>query len=154
MIGLDRKTPVAFRDRGNAYPRLYAHPLRFGDEHIDDLLGRPIAEQLAVVALVIGDAMQLHQPNEIMLGVAGHGRDAETRIVRQIVVGRGAQVGEIGAPPAGDTDLLRDFRRGLQHQHPPPAPVGRRRAHEARRPGTDDNDIKIMHGMRMAVRLL
>ena len=75
-------------------------------QHVDDLVRRAVAEQLAERLLVLGDAVALDQRDEVALRVAAQRRDAEVRIGRDEVLRAGVEVGEVAAPAAGDADLL------------------------------------------------
>ena len=72
-----------------------------------------VAEQLALVLLVEGDAVLLHQRDEVLRRVARQRRAAEVRVVAQEVLVRRARVevavGEVAAAAAGDADLLGDL---------------------------------------------
>ena len=52
-----------------------------GQQHIDDLLRGPVAEQLPLVLFMEGDAVALHQFDEVLRGKARQGRAAEIRVV-------------------------------------------------------------------------
>src|SRR5204863_8825581 len=55
-------------------PALHAAGFAFGDEHLDDLRARAVAEQLSLVLLVPGDAMALDEFDEVARRVAGQRR--------------------------------------------------------------------------------
>ena len=55
----------------------------FREEHLDDLARACIAEELAELFLVKGDAVFLDQRDEILRRVAGEGRGAKARIARK-----------------------------------------------------------------------
>jgi hypothetical protein len=57
-------------------------PTRFLGQHVDDLLRRPVAKQLTMIALVVRDNVFFDEGDEVRRGVAVQGRDTETRIVR------------------------------------------------------------------------
>ena len=61
---------------------LHLDATRLRQQHVNDLLGGTVAEQLAVVTLVIGDVVLFHQGDEIPRGEALEGRDAKARIFR------------------------------------------------------------------------
>jgi hypothetical protein len=54
-------------------PARHAAGLALGQQHGDEVIGRAVAEQLALVFLVEGDAVPLHQRDEVLRGVAGEG---------------------------------------------------------------------------------
>ena len=79
----------------------------FGLQHRDDLLGAVVAEKLPLVLLVEGDAMALHQFDEVGRRVARECGARELRILGEVaVVAAGIDVGEVAASAAGDADLL------------------------------------------------
>ena len=91
-----------------ADPDVDTAPRAFGQQHGHDGARRAVAEQLAERLLVIGDAMALHQRDEIGLRVAAQRRPAEVRVARQKAIRRAVQIGEIAAAAAGDQDLGAD----------------------------------------------
>jgi hypothetical protein len=92
-------------------PALHAAGGAFGEQHVDDLRARAVAEELALVLFVPGDAMALDQGDEVARRVARQGRAAEVGIGRVEVRRAGIDVGEIAASAAGDADLLGDLVR-------------------------------------------
>jgi hypothetical protein len=56
------------------------------EQHFKDVAGFVIAEQLAEFFLVVRHAVLGHHLDEIPLGVAGQGRLAEVRVLRQEIV--------------------------------------------------------------------
>src|SRR4051812_37264416 len=89
------------------------------------------------------DAMAPHQGDEILLGVAAEGRDAEGWIGRQELRRRGMKIGEVAAAAAGNADLLARRLGGFQHQSLAAALTGNRGTHHARRTRANDNDVPI-----------
>ena len=119
--------------------------VRLLEQHIDNLLGRAVAEELAVFALVVGDAMALHQGDKVVLVIARERRDAKTRILRQKIRGRSVKIGEVGAPTAGNPDFLPHLGIALEQERATAAPSRRGGAHETGRPGADDDNVEILH---------
>jgi hypothetical protein len=66
---------------------------------------------------VIGDAVLVHQLDEVPGRVAGQRRLAEVRVGRQEVGRCGAGVGEVAAATAGHQDLLADLVGMVDHLH-------------------------------------
>ena len=60
----------------------------FIQEEIDDLLGRTIAKKLAAGFFVIGDAVLFDEGDEIVLCVAGEGRNTKARVVGEKIIRR------------------------------------------------------------------
>ena len=100
------------------------------EEHFEDVAGFVIAEQLAEFLLVVGHAVLAHQFDEIPLGVAGQGRLAEVRVLREEIVGFGVHVGEVAAATARHQDLFTCLVGVVdQHDLAPTAGSGQR-AHQ------------------------
>ena len=124
---------------------LYVNPARLVEQHIDNLLGRAVAKQLAMIAFVIGNVVLFDQRDEIVLGVAGQRRDAKTGIGRQKIGWGQVEVGEVGASTAGNPDLLPHLGGPLQQQYTASALVRFHCTHQASRPGAKDDDVEISH---------
>lgn len=60
------------------------------------------------------------------------------------------QVGEVGAPAARNADFLPHLRPMVEDQRPAPALVRFHGAHQASRPGADDDDFEILHARGVA----
>ncbi len=145
---LPRRYPepaVGMVDRADrrAARQLHPAPLAFRQEHGDDLAGRAVAEQLPQRLLVPGDAVPLHQVEEIARRVAAERRLGEMRVGREIAVRRGPEIGEVAAPAAGDEDLPARLSGVVEHQHPP-APLPRhRRAHQPGPAGAEHDRVEL-----------
>ena len=87
-----------------------------------------VAEELAQLLLVPGDAVALDERDEIARRVARERGAAEVGILRQEVRRVGVQVGEVAAAAAGDADLLAERSVVLDEQHAAAA-LPRRAAH-------------------------
>ena len=79
-----RSPPAPWRTAAHAagLPALHRAGAALGQQHADDLLGRVVAEQLAAVLFVEGDAVALHQRDEVALACsapAPSGRSAGSR---------------------------------------------------------------------------
>src|SRR5690606_16183378 len=121
--------PVDLAHLGAALQRDVARRA-FGEQHVDDLPRRSVAEQLPERLLVPGDAVALHQREEVLRGVPAQRRLGEMGIGRDEPVGRRMDIGEVAAPAARDQDLLPRRVGAVEHQHPQPALPRLRRAHQ------------------------
>jgi hypothetical protein len=65
------------------------------------------------------------------------------RVSGEEVIPAHESIREIAAAAPRNTDPLSDGRPVIHEQHAPPALAGLRRAHHARRPGADHDDINI-----------
>ena len=103
-------------------PALHAARLALAQQHLDQVFGRAVAEQLAFVLFVEGDAVLLHQRDEIGRRVARERRAAEVGVGADEVLVRRVRievaVGEVGAAAARDADLLGHLLAVVEHQHP------------------------------------
>ena len=61
-------------------------------QETDDVLRGVIAEELTMLALVVGDAVLFQEGQEILGRVAGEGRLAEARVLGEIAIGAGLPV--------------------------------------------------------------
>ncbi|MNI70288.1 hypothetical protein D3C73_1260930 [compost metagenome] len=120
---------------------LHAGLLAFVHQHLHDLLGRDIAEQLAQFLLVIGDAVALDHLDEVVGRVTRQCRLAEMRIGRQEVGRGGAGVGEVAAATAGHQDLLADLVGVVDDVHMPASLARRDRGHQPGCAGTDHQHV-------------
>ncbi len=130
-----------------AQPQLDARLFHLGQQHVDDLARRAIAEQLAQGLFMPVDAVALHQGDEIRSAIAAERRNAEMRIGRKKLRRGGMEIGEIASSAAGDPDLLARRLCGFQHQNLAAALTGHSGAHHACRTRTDDDDIEVHAGL-------
>ncbi len=143
MGGVHAETVAAVLDALHAAPGadLRAGRLAFVHQHLHDLLGRDVAEQLAQLLFVIGDAVLADQLDEVPGRVARQRRFAEVRVGRQEVGRGGAGVGEVAAATAGHQDLLADLVGMVDHLHLAAALASRDRGHQPGRAGADDHHV-------------
>ena len=113
----------------------------FGAEKVDDLAGRAVAEQLAERLFVPGDAVATDQGDEIGRRIAAERGLGEMWIGRKVAIGRGAEIGEVAAPAAGNQDLAARFLIVIDQQHAPTALAGDRGAHHPGAAGTEDDRV-------------
>ena len=64
-----------------AYVSLHAGIGALSEQQVDDLAGAAVAEQLAELLLVVGDAVRLDQGDEVLRPVAGERAATEGRVV-------------------------------------------------------------------------
>ena len=98
--------------------------------------------------------MLFNHCNKVMLGETAKSRDAEARVAGQKIFRLHIQVSEVAAPAAGNTDFLRQFLSVVKNQHRTPALAGFYSAHQACRPGPDDNDVKIVQRISLLMAFL
>mmetsp|Transcript_39157 Transcript_39157/g.91835 ORF Transcript_39157/g.91835 Transcript_39157/m.91835 type:complete len:346 (+) Transcript_39157:489-1526(+) len=117
----------------------------FPDQQLDDLFAGVIAEQLALVLFMEGDAMRLNQLDEICRRVAGQGGAAKSRVVGQKVGRADFTIREIATPTAGDTDFFSQPFGVIDQQHAQPALPGLPSAEQARCARTHHHRIESPH---------
>ena len=91
---------------------------------------------------MIGDAMALHERDEVGLRVAAQGRDGEAWILREVVRRGGMEIGEVAAPAARNTNLFRQFLCMIQQQNLAPLLASDSCTHHTGSPCPQHNDIK------------
>ena len=131
---LDLANGLAARERDIA-------PGALGEQQVDDLPRRPVAEQLPERLFVPGDAVAFDEGDEVRGRVAAQRRLGEVRVGRDEAIGRGVEVGEVAPPAARDEDLPARRFGVLDHQHAASALAGLARAHQAGRAGAEDDDV-------------
>ncbi|MEN9830055.1 MAG: hypothetical protein RLZZ409_793, partial [Pseudomonadota bacterium] len=87
------------------------------DEQLDDLRCTVIAEQLAFVLLVKGNAMVSHQADELFGSIAGQRRFYKPRVQAKKVFRACVAVGEIATTPTADSDLFANRLGMVEHQN-------------------------------------
>ena len=114
-------------------------PRAFLRQHVDDLLRRFLAEQLAQSLFVPGDPVPFDHLKKIARRISRQ-QVGEMRVGRQVVGRTGAEIGEIAAP-ARDQDLLADTVRPLDHEHAAAPLSGARGRHQSGGAATKDYRI-------------
>ena len=93
---------------------LHAGGAAFGFQHVGDVAGGVVAEELAERFFVVGDAMLFDEGEEVRGGVAGQGGLGKVGIGGEEILRLAMDVGEIAAASAGDEDFLADAVGVLQ----------------------------------------
>ncbi len=141
--GVDRKARTVPPHLAQCAPKPQGRPrpVQVADQHVDDLGGRPVAEELPQRLFVPSDARGIHPGDEIPLREALQSRQRKARVLRQEPVGRDVQVGKVAPPPARDADLFA-CRLGMVDDQDPAAPAtGLDCGHHAGGPGAKDHGI-------------
>ena len=89
----------------------------FCQQHIDDLLGRSVAEQLAQRFFMMRNAVAINKLYEIARRVSGERALGEMHIGRKVVCRTRIHIGEVATTAAGDQDLLANLVRAFEHHH-------------------------------------
>ncbi len=93
--------------------------------------------------LVVRDVVALHQREEILRRIARQCAFAKMRVLRQVVLWRRIQVGEIAAATAGNPDFFRQLGGMIDQDDAFAALAGNCGAHHAGSAGTDHGDIEL-----------
>jgi hypothetical protein len=117
--------------------------IAFGEEHVEDLARRTIAEELAERLFVPLDSVAADQFEKVLRLIARQCGFRKMGIFREEVCRRALDVGEVASASAGDEDLAARLRIVLEEQHPATAPAGDRGAHQAGSTGTQHDGIKF-----------
>ena len=123
-------------------PALDATGRALGQQHLNDVVGRAVAKQLAFVFFVKRNLVLLQQRDKVLRRVTRQGRAAKMRVVAEELRRRGADVGEVAAPAPRDTDLFGHFFAVVQHQHAQTQLAGHARTKKAGSAGTDHHHVK------------
>ena len=109
-----------------------------------------VGKQLALVLFVVGNAVSVHQRDEVGRREARQGRAAELRVLPHKMLVRRTHVqiavGEVAAPAARDADLLGHLGRMIDQQHFQALLAGLGRAEQAGGTGADDDGVKNLEG--------
>ena len=124
-------------------PAFHAASFAFAQQQIDDVLCRTIAEQLALVLFVKGNAMALHQLDKVLRAITRQRAAAEMRILADELRWRGSGIGEVAAAAAADADLFGHLGRMIDQQHTQATLAGLASAEQAGSAGTYHHDIEF-----------
>ena len=135
--------------------RLDADLIALVEQHLEDVAGFVIAEQLAEFFLVVRHAVLGDHADEIPLGVARQGGFAEVRVLREEIARFGVHVGEIAATTARHQDFLAGLVRVVEQQHLAPAPGGGQRTHQPCGASANDHDFgRAQNGVLLQISQL
>lgn len=130
---------------------VHAGGTAFGFEHVHDLARGMVAEELAEIFLMEGNAVFFDQGDEIRRRVARQGRLCEVRIGRQEIFRTAVEVCEIATASAGNEDFSAGAVPSLEHSDAPPAFTRFDGAQQTGRAGAD-NDSVVLAGHWVMVR--
>ena len=111
------------------------------EQHLEDVAGFVIAEQLAEFFLVVRHAVLGDHADEIPLGIARQGGFAEVFVLREEIARFGVHVGEIAAATARHQDFLAGLVRVVEQHHLAPAPGGGQCTHQPCGASANDHDF-------------
>lgn len=115
------------------------------EEHIEDVVGGAVAEELAEGFLVVGDAVFFYQSNEVLRGVAGERGLGEVGVGGEEVFRSGVEVGEVASASSGDEDLFARAVGEVEDEDTAVAAAGFDGGHEAGRTGAEYEYINFCH---------
>ena len=111
------------------------------EQHLEDVTGFVIAEQLAELFFVVRHAVLGDHGDEIPLGVTRKCGFAKMGILGQEIARFRVHVGEIAATTARHQDFLAGLVRVVQQHHFAPAPGGGQRTHQTCGASANDHDF-------------
>lgn len=111
------------------------------DEQLDDLRCTVIAEQLAFVLLVKGNAMVSHQADELFGSIAGQSRFYKPWVEAKKMFGAGVAVGEVASTSTADSDLFANRLGMVEHQNRQATLACNAGAEESCRASANDNYV-------------
>src|SRR5579872_767689 len=114
----------------------------FGQQHIQNVMRRTIAEQLSQRFLVISDGMLLHQCEEIGRRITGQRRLGKMRIRGEEIFCRAMNVGEVTSAAAGDQNFFSATVRAFQESNATPTFSGFDGAHQAGGTTAENKDVE------------
>ena len=112
-----------------------------GEQHVEDVVGGAVAEELAEGLLVVGDAVLFYQGDEVVRSETCERGFGEVGVGGEEVFRGGVEVGEVAAASAGDEDLLAGAVGVFEDQDAAAAASGFDGAHEAGSAGAEDEDV-------------
>ena len=127
--------------------------LALAQQHIDQVLRRAVAKQLALVLLMEGHAVLLQQRDEIGRCVARQGAAAERRVLAQEMPVRLAHVqvavGEVAATAAGDANFFSHFFAVVKDEDLQALLRGNTRAKQTGSTGAHNHNVKRFHAVSL-----
>ena len=123
----------------------YADIGALAQEHVEDVVGGTVAEELAEGFFVIRDAVLFNQGDEVLRGEAGERGLGEVGVGGEEVFRLGVDVGEVAATAAGDENLFAGAVGVLEDEGVATAASSFDGAHEARSAGAKDEDVYFGH---------
>jgi hypothetical protein len=115
------------------------------EEHLEDVLGLVVAEQLAQLLLVIGHAVLADHGDEVPRRVPSQSRLVEVRVLREEVDRVRVHVGEVAAATTGHEDLLARLVGVVDEQHLAAACGGGHGTHQAGGTCADNHNVGRAH---------
>ena len=113
----DKAVGAAHLDDFGFKPKFRARLFRLSDQHIHDVFGGIIAEQLAERLFMPADAISADQPDEVPRRIAGEGGFAEVGVLAEEVLSRHLHIREIAASTARNADLFARTFRVVDNQY-------------------------------------
>jgi hypothetical protein len=149
-----RRNDEAFFDFPNAATRqdLYIRCRALLLQHAENVLGRPVAEQLSQFLFMPGDAVPLYKTEKVLRLVAGQRGFMERRIGGDEVLRLGVHVGEVAAAASGDANFLSHRSVAFENDSGPSALACFDGAHQPGGSGADNNHVGIRHSFRHHIR--
>ena len=116
----------------------------FGEQHVEDVVGGAVAEELAEGLFVPGDAVFFDESDEVGGRVAGERGLGEVGIGGEEIFRAAVEVGEVAAASAGDEDFLAGTRGVFEDGDAAAAAAGFDGAHQAGGACSEDEDVEVI----------
>ena len=123
---------------------LNCRQIALGQQHADDILGRILAEQLAMLTFFIAYVVLGYHGNKVPLGILRQRRLNKVRVTADIIVGSNIIVGKVAAAATGDQDLPSRLLAMINHQHRAATLAGFCRTHQPRSACTNNHHIILV----------
>jgi len=117
---------------------------RFGEQHVEDVAGGAVGEELAELLFVPGDAVLFDESEEIGGGVAGERGFREVRILGEEIFREAVEVGEVAAASAGDEDFLAGTGCALEDGYAATTTARFDGTHEAGSACAEDEGVEVI----------
>jgi hypothetical protein len=111
-------------------------------QHREDIAGSVIAEELAELLFVVGDAVLLNQGDKVGRGITGESRFGKVGVGGEKVLGPGVKIGEIAATAPGDQNLTAGFGTVFEDNDSTAEAGGFGGVEQTRRATPDDDGVK------------
>ena len=115
------------------------------EEHVEDVVGGSVAEELAEGFLVIGDTVLFYQGDEVLRVVASEGGLGEVGVGGEEVFRPGVDIGEVASASSGDEDLFARAVGEIEDEDTAVAAAGFDGGHEAGGTGAEYQYINFCH---------
>ena len=115
----------------------------FSLQHVDDLKGMVITEELPPMLFMKADAMLFDESNKVFGGVPGQSTFYKMRVEREKVLWATMNISEVTSATATDSNFFAECFGMIEHQHTLAPLAGHRRTEEAGSARANHNDVPV-----------